>query len=162
MISKIQPKKIATSVIAIVVIAFSPLILIPVYAQVVGATLSGTVTDQSGAVIPTTQISIKNTATGITRTVTTDPAGFYTAPNLLPGTYEITATASGFTTEVQTGVTLTVGAQQVLNLTMHVGTVSERVQVTGEAPAVQLATSTLSAVVNSTTVRELPLNVRRW
>src|ERR1700680_635784 len=77
--------------------------LIPgrIYPQVVGATLSGTVTDQSGAVIPSTQISVKNIATGVTRTVTTDAAGFYTAPNLLPGTYEITATASGFSTEVQ-------------------------------------------------------------
>src|ERR1700730_7965825 len=92
-----------------------------IYPQVVGATLSGTVTDQSGAVIPNTQISIKNVATGVTRTVTTDAAGFYTAPNLLPGTYEITATASGFSTEVQTGITLTVGAQQVLNFTLQIG-----------------------------------------
>src|SRR6202521_4934892 len=132
------------------------------YAQVVGATLSGTVMDQSGAVIPNTQISIKNIATGVTRTVTTDAAGFYTAPNLLPGTYEITATASGFSTERQTGVTLTVGAQQVLNLAMQVGRVTEKLQVAGEAPAVQLATSSISAVVNSTTVRELPLNGRSW
>src|SRR6202521_1876669 len=156
------PKKIRGGLPLFVTFVIILLVSGRIYPQVAGGTLSGTVTDQSGAVIPTTQISIKNTATGITRTVTTDPAGLYTAPNLLPGTYEITATASGFTTEVQTGVTLTVGAQQVLNLTMHVGTVSERVQVTGEAPAVQLATSTLSAVVNSTTVRELPLNGRSW
>jgi hypothetical protein len=162
MISEIRPKKIAATFVAFVVVAFSSLILIPVYAQVVGATLSGTMTDQSGSVIPNTEISIKNIATGVTRTVTTDPAGFYTAPNLLPGSYEITATASGFSTQVQTGVTLTVGAQQVLNLTMRVGKVTEKVQVTGEAPTVQLASSSLSAVVNSTTVRELPLNGRSW
>src|SRR6202521_4181985 len=162
MISKIRRKKIAASLITFVAIAFSPLILIPVYAQVVGATLAGTVTDQSGAVISNTQISIKNIATGLTRAVTTDPAGFYTAPNLLPGTYQITATAGGFATEVQTGITLTVGAQQVLNLTMQVGQVTQRIQVTSEAPTVQLATSSISAVVNSTTVRELPLNGRSW
>jgi hypothetical protein len=132
------------------------------YPQVVGATLSGTVTDQSGAVIPSGKISIKNVATGATRAVTTDAAGFYSTPNLLPGAYEVTATAPGFATEVQTGMTLTVGAQQVLNLTMRVGQVSEKVEVTGAAPAVQLATSTISAVVNSTTVRELPLNGRSW
>src|ERR1700674_5574250 len=81
------------------------------YAQVVGATLSGTVTDQSGAVIPNAQISIKNIATGVTRDLVTDSAGFYTAPNLIPESYEVTATAPGFATEVRTGITLTVGAQ---------------------------------------------------
>jgi hypothetical protein len=101
-------------------------------------------------------------ATGVVRTATTDAAGFYTAPNLLPGTYEITAAAGGFATEVRAGITLTVGAQQVLNIRMQVGTVTEKVQVTGEAPAVQLATSSISAIVDSTTVRELPLNGRSW
>jgi hypothetical protein len=145
-------------------VTFGVILLVPgrIYPQVVGATLSGTVTDQSGAVVPNTQISITNVATGVTRAVTTDAAGFYAAPNLLPGTYEITTTAPGFTTQVRTGITLTVGAQQVLNITMQVGRVTEKVQVTGEAPAVQLATSSLSAVVNSTTVRELPLNGRSW
>jgi hypothetical protein len=145
-------------------VTFVMILVVPVriYPQVVGATLAGTVTDQSGAVIPSTQISIKNLATGVTRIVATDAAGFYTAPNLLSGTYEITATAAGFSTEVQTGITLTVGAQQVLNLTMQVGKVTERIQVAGQAPAVQLATSSISAVVNSTTVRELPLNGRSW
>jgi hypothetical protein len=133
-----------------------------IYPQVVGATLSGTVTDQSGAVIPSAQISIRNTATGTTRSVTADAAGFYAAPNLLPGTYEITATAPGFSTEVQTGIALTVGGQQLLNITMKVGQVAERVQVTSEAPVVQLASSSIGAVVDSTTVRELPLNGRSW
>jgi hypothetical protein len=94
--------------------------------------------------------------------LTTDAARLYTAPHLLPGTYNITATAWGFATEVQSGVALTVGAQQVLNLTLRGGRTTEKVQVAGEAPAVQLATSSLSAVVNSTTVRELPLNGRSW
>ena len=162
MTSLIRAKKVATGFIAALALAFSPLTMVPAFAQVVGAMLSGTVTDPSGAVIPHTQISIKNIATGLTRAVTTDAAGFYTAPNLLPGSYEIAATASGFSTEVQTGIALTVGAQQVLNFTLRVGQVTEKVQVTGAAPAVQLATSSLSAVVNSTTVRELPLNGRSW
>jgi hypothetical protein len=134
-----------------------------VTAQVVGATLSGTVADQSGAVIPNVQISIKNIATAVTRVVMTDSAGFYTAPNLLPATYEITVTASGFATAVQTGITLNVGAQQSLNVTLHVGQAAmEKVQVIGEAPEVQLTTSSISAEVSSTTVRELPLNGRSW
>src|SRR5690349_20707348 len=66
------------------------------YAQVVGATLSGTVTDASGAAVPNDQVSIKNTATGVSRGVSADSAGFYTAPNLLPGNYQVTFSAPSF------------------------------------------------------------------
>src|SRR2546426_557784 len=101
------------------------------YAQVVGATLSGTVSDASGAAVPNAQVSIKNTATGVSREISADSVGFYTAPNLLPGSYDVTFSAFGFTTEASTGVTLTVGAQQVLNATLRVGQVSQEVTVTG-------------------------------
>ena len=131
-------------------------------AQVSGATLAGTVTDSSGAVIPNAQVSIKDVSTGVTRNVYSDSAGLYTAPNLLPGTYEIRVTAMGFSTEVHKGITLTVGAQQALDIKMQVGQVSQTVEVTTEAPTVELISSTLSAVVNATTVRELPLNGRSW
>src|SRR3977135_633402 len=94
------------------------------YAQVVGATLSGTVTDASGAAVPNAHLSGRNTATGVTREVTVDAAGFYTAPNLQPGNYEVRFSASGFATQVNNGVTLTVGAQQVLNASLRVGQVS--------------------------------------
>lgn len=67
------------------VLAFSLLMTPSTRAQVVGARLSGTVTDNSGAVIPNVQVSIKNVETGETRSVTTDAAGFYSAPNLLAG-----------------------------------------------------------------------------
>jgi hypothetical protein len=65
------------------------LLSVQVHAQVAGATLAGTVTDSSGLVVPVARVSIRNTATGLTRDVTTNPAGFYTAPNLLPGTYDV-------------------------------------------------------------------------
>src|ERR1700693_2251 len=135
---------------------------IPVCAQVSGATMTGSVTDSSGAVIPNTQLSIKNVATGEVRTVTTNPAGFYTAPNLLPGKYEVTAVAPGFSTEVRSGITLTVGAQQTLNIAMQIGQVSQKVEVTGEAPTVQLASSDVGGVVGQTAGVELPLNGRDW
>jgi hypothetical protein len=132
------------------------------YAQVSGATLSGTVTDTSHAAIPKAQVSITAVATGVTRRITTDSAGFYTTPNLLPGSYEVTVTAPGFSTEIRKGITLTVGAQQVLDIGMTVGQITQSVQVTAEAPQVELASSAISAEVNSTTVRELPLNGRSW
>src|SRR6202049_2247825 len=133
-----------------------------IYAQVSGATLSGTCTDQSGAAVAGARVSIRNTATGVSTDVTTNTSGFYSAPNLLPGTYEVTASADGFATEVNTGVVLTVGAQQVLNIPLRVGQVTEKVEVTGEAPSVELASSSISGVVNSQTVVELPLNGRDW
>jgi hypothetical protein len=162
MFSKIDSARITASFAIVVTLLFSSLVLTPVSAQVAGGTLSGTVTDQSGAGVPEAQISIKNIATGVTRVVSSDPAGFYSAPNLLPGTYEITTAAQGFASAVLTGVTLTVGAQEVLNLTLQVGHVNERVQVTAEVSTVQLASSSISAVVDSTTIRELPLNGRSW
>jgi len=134
----------------------------PVHAQVAGATLAGTVTDASGAAVPNARISITNTATGVERDITTDAVGFYSAPNLLPGLYSIAATAPGFSTYVQTGVTLTVGASQALSFSLKIGQAIEHVEVKSEAPAVQLASSAMSAEVNATTVRELPLNGRDW
>jgi hypothetical protein len=131
-------------------------------AQVAGATLSGVVVDKSGAIVANAQIVVKNLATGVARNVTTDSAGFYTAPNLLPGGYEVTTSATGFATMVRTGITLTVGAQQVLNITLQVGTVSQQIEVVGEAPVVELASSSITAEVSSVTVRELPLNGRSW
>jgi hypothetical protein len=132
------------------------------HAQVAGATLTGTVKDSSGAVIPNAQVAITDVATGVTHTVSPGSSGLYTAPNLLPGTYEIRVTATGFSMQLQKGVTLTVGAQQVLDFTMRVGQMNQTVEVTTEAPTVELTSSALSATVNSTTVRELPLNGRSW
>jgi hypothetical protein len=145
-----------------VLLAIAILFATHAYAQISGATLSGTVMDQSGGVVPQAAISIKNVATGITRASTTSTGGFYSVPNLLPGTYEVRASAQGFSTELKTGITLTVGEQQVLDFTLQVGQTSQTIEVTTEAPKVELASSTISAVVNSTTVRELPLNGRSW
>src|ERR1700745_14996 len=134
----------------------------PSRAQVAGATLSGTVNDPSGAVVPNAQVAARNTATGVTRAATTDSAGFYSIPNLLPGTYEVTVTAPGFSTAVQSSIELAVGAQQQLNIPMKIGETTQKVQVTEAAPAVQLTSSTLSGEVEAQTVRELPLNGRDW
>src|SRR5712692_3598432 len=154
-------KTFAASVLALALM-HSVAMHVDVQAQVAGGTISGTVVDSSGSVIPKASVSITNLATGINRTVTTNEDGLYIAPNLLPASYELTFTAPGFKTEVRRGIELTVGAAVVLNQTMQVGTTKETIQVQTEAPAVQLASSDISAVVNATTVRELPLNGRSW
>jgi hypothetical protein len=138
------------------------MVSLPLRAQVTGATISGTITDASGAVIAGADVSVRNTATGIIRATTTDSAGFYTVPNLVPGSYEVKVSAKGFTTALQSNLTLAVGAQQSLNIPMKVGETSQTVQVTEAAPQIELTSSTLSGQIESQTVRELPLNGRDW
>ncbi|MBZ5659856.1 MAG: TonB-dependent receptor [Acidobacteriia bacterium] len=132
------------------------------FAQAVGATLTGTVTDPSGAAIANAQVSILNTATGVPRDVTSNTDGIYSAPNLVPGVYSITITAAGFSKTVQTGITLTVGATQTLNIALQVGQASQTVEVTAEAPTVNLTNAEIGALTTETTIKELPLNGRSW
>jgi Carboxypeptidase regulatory-like domain len=131
-------------------------------AQAVGATLSGVVADSSSAAVPNAKIAIKNDATGDVREATSNEDGLYSAPNLLPGTYDINVSAQGFSSVVQRNVTLTVGAEQALNFTLKPGQVSQSVEVTDILPSVQTNSSAVSATVDSTTMRELPLNGRDW
>jgi len=132
------------------------------YGQLAGAQLSGSVTDPSGAAIPGAQVEIKNTANGSVRAVTTDSSGFYSAPNLSPGNYDVTVSAKGFKTTVRTGIDLTVGSEQSLNVPLEVGQVTQRVTVSGAPPSVQLTSPTMSGYVSQATVRQLPLNGRDW
>ena len=141
--------KIGRGLLVCVMLFLAVVASTPVYAQVAGATLSGTATDASGAAVPNAKVSIKNSATGVVRDVTTDAAGFYSAPNLLPGVYDITVAATGFSSSVQTGLTLTVGASKALNIALQVGQVSERVEVTATALAAELTSSTIGGEVDS-------------
>src|ERR1700733_2791669 len=149
-------------VLVCVILALAVLISAPVYGQVAGATLTGTVTDASGARIHDAKVSIRNTATGVARQISTDSAGFYSAPNLLPGMYDVIFAAAGFSTYVEAGLTLTVGASRPLSISLQVGHRTEQLTVSAPTPSVDLESSGMSAVVGSTTVRELPLNGRDW
>jgi hypothetical protein len=141
---------------------FSLFLAVSGYSQVTGATLSGTVTDASGAVVAGAQVSVRNTATGISVETTADSAGIYSAANVAAGTYEVRVSAKGFSTAVQSNLVLGVGAQQQLNFSLKVGETSTTVQVTEAAPQVELTSSTLTGQVEAETVRELPLNGRDW
>src|SRR6202166_4453831 len=134
----------------------------PAVSQVTGATLSGLVTDASGATIANASVSAKNLATGEERAVVTNAEGFYTVPNLLPGSYDVSVTAPQFQKIVRRGITLTVGAQQALNISLKPGAVTQVVEVMGAPPDVQTTSSAVSSTVDSRTVRELPLNGRDW
>jgi hypothetical protein len=154
--------KILRTFIAFALVLLGTWASTPIRAQVAGGTLSGTVSDPSGSAVPNAQITIKDVSTGVTRTSVTDSAGFYSVPNLLPGKYDVTATATGFSTALQSGITITVGSQQDQSFKLAVGQVSQTIEVAAQAPQVQLTSSSISAEVNETTVRELPLNGRSW
>src|SRR6266566_6717279 len=104
MLLKPYSRKSGAAVWVFVMVALSLLGAGQAYAQVAGATLTGTVKDSSGAFIPNAQVVITDVATGVTRTVSAGGAGLYTAPNLLPGTYEVRVTATGFSTQLRKGI----------------------------------------------------------
>ena len=110
-----------TQVLGLLVILLIPF---AVSAQVSGGTVSGKVTDSTGALIPGAQVAIRNTATGVTSSLVTNEDGVYRASNLLAGDYEITASAPNFTSFLQKGVTLTVGADLTIDLKLTPGAVT--------------------------------------
>jgi Carboxypeptidase regulatory-like domain/TonB dependent receptor/TonB-dependent Receptor Plug Domain len=134
----------------------------PVRGQVVGGTISGTISDKSGAVVVNATVSLKNLATGVSTAVKTNAQGLYSMPNLLPGDYQQSVEAAGFEISIRNGIILTVGAQLVSNIEMKVGTINESVVVSDLPPDLQLESSSLSSSINSQTIVELPLNARSW
>ena len=134
----------------------------PVHGQVVGGTISGTISDKSGAVVANATVSLQNLATGVNTTVTTNAQGLYSLPNLLPGNYQQKVSAVGFETSIRNGIILTVGSQMVSNVEMKVGAVNETLEVSAQPPDLQLESSSISASTASQTIVELPLNARSW
>jgi len=110
-------------------LAFCNLLSPSLSAQVSGGTLSGTVTDASRAAIPNVRVTLTNVATAVARVVATDAAGFYTVPDVLPGSYEMSAASPAFTTQVRTDITINVGASLVLNMVMQAGDSNQLVRV---------------------------------
>ena len=133
-----------------------------VYGQAATTSISGRVSDPSGAAIPDAPVTIKNTATSATETAITDSQGRYTVPQLGIGTYDITVTKTGFQTAVRSGVTLTVGADLVIDFHLTLGQANESVNVSGEITQVETTSAAVSSLVNQTQMRELPLNGRDW
>src|SRR5438552_12261050 len=101
-------------------------------AQITSATISGTIKDETGGVLPGVDVVIKNLDTSLTRSVVTDSNGYFTVPGLAPGKYEARAGLQGFATGVQSGIVLEVAQQAGFNLTLKVGTTSETITVTGD------------------------------
>lgn len=133
-----------------------------VLAQMTTGTISGTVRDASGAVIPGVEIALRNLDTGSDRALMTDAQGRYQALSLPLGNYEIQARKSGFQSEIRRGVAMTVGREAIVNFDLQVGAVAQTVEVTGEAPLVETTGSSVSGLVESAQIESLPLNGRNY
>ena len=133
-----------------------------VLGQGTGGTISGTVSDSTGAVIPGAMVTARSLETGIERIVTTSSEGRYTTLQIGLGGYEVRAESAGFRTVVRTGITLAVGQEAMVDFTLQVGAVAETVTVTGEAPIVETTSSAVTALVEGTTIRDIPLNGRSF
>src|SRR5262245_30683325 len=113
------------------------------------AQMSGTVRDESGAVLPGVTVTVTQTDTAVVRTAVTDESGAYGLPNLPTGPYRLEATLQGFRTYQQTGIVLQVGATPVINAVLAVGSIEETVSVEGAAPLVDVKSSGISSVVEN-------------
>src|SRR6202162_3438007 len=131
-------------------------------AQAVNGTILGIVQDQQGGAIGKAEVTARSLDTGVIRKTTSEDNGEYQITSIPAGSYEISITAPGFKTDVRSGIAVTVGADVSVNFAMTVGAVSEKVEVTAEAPQVDTSGSAMGGFVNSATIRELPLNGRDW
>jgi hypothetical protein len=113
-------------------------------------------------VLPGASVTATNVETGIVRTTVTGSRGEYRMQALPSGSYQVTATMSGFQTENRSGITLSVGRDVVVDFTLQVGNVAEQVTVTGEAPLIETTSATVAGLVDPRQIREIPLNARSF
>src|SRR6266849_9146821 len=128
----------------------------------IGASISGTITDLTGGALAGASVTVKNVETGAVRIIAADEAGRYIASSLEVGLYEVRAEKEGFSPEVRTGITLAVGQQAVVDVTLRVGQVQDAVVVTEDSPVVSVTTRDISGLVGERQVKELPLNGRSY
>ena len=132
------------------------------FAQQETATITGSVKDQSGAIVPKATVTVTNIQTNISIKTEADDAGFYIIPSLRPGDYSVTAETAGFPKIVRTGVTLQVAQVARIDLTVRAGQLTETVEVVGATPLLDTQTSSRGLVIDEKKIVELPLNGRDY
>jgi hypothetical protein len=157
------PKKISLAEIILIgtLLVFFALTF-AAHAQVVGGTLSGTITDATGATLANAAILVHNDETGNERRLTTGPDGRYAAPSIPIGTYTITAELAGFTPQHRTGIPLTVGQSKQVDLTLTIDAVQQQVTVEDTPSVVNTSTQQTSGLVDERQIKQLPLNGRSY
>jgi hypothetical protein len=132
------------------------------WSQIVGGSIAGTVRDTTGAAVPGAAVQIRNVETGTVRSVTSDAAGRYAAPSVPVGTYSVTASHEGFSTQTLTGIRLVVAQSAIIDLSLSVGKVQQEVTVAATPATVDVSTQQTSGLVDEKQVKELPLNGRSY
>ena len=128
----------------------------------VAASLSGQVTDPSGAAVQAATVTARNVETGVVRTTASGDQGYYQLFALPLGEYEVRANKSGFAESVRKGVHLVVGEDATVDFALKLGQVSQQIEVTEDAPLVSTTTTDISGVVGEQQVKDLPLNGRSF
>ena len=148
---------------------FSALLLLVVavfsadlYGQTVDTAIVGTVTDNSGALVPGATVTATSVSTGVTKSAVTTATGEYTINYLLPGSYNVAVTANGFSTTRQQAIEVQLSQEARVNFQLRVGATTQQVIVQGAPPLLQTQTSSLSAVVGQEETENLPLNGRKF
>ncbi len=131
-------------------------------AQATTGSISGTVADESKAILPGVSVQVVHAETGAARTIVTDERGRYRALSLSPGTYTVTAELEGFTKVVRNNLVVAMDKDLPLDIELKVGSLSESVTVSGEATQVQLNTTVVGGLVTTRQIAELPLNGRNF
>ncbi|MFN0086402.1 MAG: TonB-dependent receptor domain-containing protein [Blastocatellia bacterium] len=126
-------------------------------AQEARGSISGKVRDAGQAIVPGASVKITNSAMGTTVSVTTNDAGFFQVPLLLPGVYQVTVESKGFKKYVRDGIQVRVNDSLELDLTLEVGDVGETVTVTGDAPPLETTTASMGQVIDQRRIAELPI-----
>ncbi|HZS56053.1 MAG TPA: carboxypeptidase regulatory-like domain-containing protein [Bryobacteraceae bacterium] len=136
--------------------------LLSAQSSVATASLNGTITDPSGASIVGAKVAIRDSETGFVRQTVTTDAGLYSLTDLPVGTYELTVEQPGFNTAVRNNIRLAVGAVSTLNIQMEVGTATQKIDVSTEAPLVETSRSETSTAISNRQIQELPINGRNF
>lgn len=132
------------------------------FAQTGTGTITGTVTDPGGLVVPGAAVSVRNTETGIAHPLKTNEAGIYVAPFLQPGQYEVTASKEGFASVKHPLLTLQVGQTLTVDIALPVQGAKETVTVTGEVPLIEVEKTDVSQVISQSITENVPMANRRW
>ena len=132
------------------------------WSQVVGASVAGTVTDESGLPLVGALVSMKNVETGAERKLVSDAAGRYSASSIAIGKYQVSATKEGFNTQVKTGIELAIGQTAEIDLKLPVGELKQVITVEEAPNPVSLSTQAISGLVSERQVKDLPLNGRSY
>src|SRR5215208_6852636 len=131
-------------------------------AQVATGSIVGTVADSSGQLVPGAQVTVREINRNTTTALVTDAAGVYTAPFLVPGTYEVSVELQGFKTWIRRGIVLQVNDRLSIDASLEVGAVTESTTVRAESPLLRTDSSEVGTVIEEVAIKELPLNGRNF